>query len=195
MSEITKWYGSKNRNIHVIGHSLGSRVILKTSQENAARYVKWGKALLLAAAVHKNVYFHSFSGTNNVPDYSWVYYSSGDWVLKYFYTLYYWLFDRSVEGTTQHEKWQKLSLEGKLEYMRELEERCLKGGTPDNDFDRNLLEGIQRSSIDAMGYTGADLGNPVSITKVANVEMTKYVDGHSYWENTEMQQRIVQALK
>jgi pimeloyl-ACP methyl ester carboxylesterase len=195
LCQISKWYGGSSRNVHLISHSLGGRVSLRAMQDNGARYVKWGYYLSMAAAVHKDAYVNSFNGTNLLPQKSMVYFSKNDWVLKYFYSLYYWLFDRAMPDTPSYRHWQTLSLEGKLEYMRKLEE-IYKGRTaPSDEFDRQLLTGIERASVDAKGYVGASLGNPVTVIKVENVEMSDYVDGHSYWQSSEMLKRIAQLLK
>lgn len=195
MSKISGWYGSSGRKLHLISHSLGGRVSLRAMQDNNARYVKWGYYLSMAAAIHKDAYFKTFTGTNLLPQKSNVYFSQNDWVLKYFYSLYYWLFDRNMPDTPSYRHWQTLDLNGKLDYMRNLEAIYKNRAVPSDEFDKQLLANIERATTDAKGYVGATLGNPVSITKVENVEMSDHVDGHSYWQSAEMIKRIAQLLK
>lgn len=196
LGKISGWYGSSGRSVHVVTHSLGGRVLFSTLKQNEARYVKWGACMSMAPAVHKDVYFGSFNGVNSLPRQTIVYYSKGDYVLEYFYTLYYWLFERNgFAGTPEYEKFKALSLEEKIAYMRKLHLGSQRGDVPTNEFDRHLLTGIERAEVEAMGFVGAWLGNPVSVSKVANTNMEAHVDGHSYWESAEMMNRIAQTVK
>jgi hypothetical protein len=195
LSSVTRWYGNNQGRVHLMGHSLGGRVILSTLKENDARYVHWGDCFALASAVHSNVYFTSFANTNLVPRKTWVYHSQGDWILKYLYALYYWLFDRNLQGIPGYQEWGKLSVEEKIEYLHQLDMKVLSGEKPDNEMDKILYEAIERAEKDAMGLVGAMLGNPVSITKVQNVDVTGVVSGHTYWSNAEVMKRVSKALQ
>lgn len=192
LSEITRWYGSKSKKIHIMSHSLGGRVLLGTLKENDARYVKWGYCFSFAAAVHSNIYTTNFVGTNLPPLKTHVYYSKNDWVLKYLYALYYWLFDASpFERTAEYEMWQKMSVDEKIEYMHRLDLDAQQGNLPTAEFDKALYQAIQRAAEDAMGLIGA---NPL-VSKVENVEVSGIVSGHSYWDNREIMQKVSDVLK
>lgn len=178
LSEISKIC---NTRVHIICHSLGGRVLLSTLQQNEARYVRWGKNCLLAAAVHNNIFFTSFANTNTVAQYNYVYFSKNDGVLKYLYSLYYWLFDRENQKLPGAEKFLNLSLAEQLRYMESLE----KGKFVElSEFDRELLRQIRIAEKDAMGLVGAFLGNSNELRKVENIEVSNIVDGHSYWGNS-----------
>lgn len=196
LSNINSWYGGSNRKIHLMSHSLGGRVLLSTLKLNDARYIKWGYCFSFAAAVHSDVYFTGFSGTNQPPLKTLVFHSKNDWVLKYLYSLYYWLFDsRGFEGTPEYSRWQAFSLEEKLQYMRELELSCDAGGKPRSEFDAALYSAIEDAEKQAMGLNGAKLGDPVSIGKVGNVDVSEVVEGHSYWDNRQIMDKVSAVLK
>lgn len=61
----------------------------------------------------------------------------------------------------------------------------------DNDFDRYLYEGIQRAGEEAMGLIGA---RPL-VSKVENINVTSLVEGHTYWGNREIMNKVVEVLK
>lgn len=197
-AQITRWYGSSNHRIHVLGHSLGARVILSCFKESDARYVKWGHCFLLAAAVHANVYYNSFSGTNLIPNYSWAYFSHNDGVLKYLYALYYWLFDRNFQqfrDSRELQQWQQMSVQQKIEYMRQIDVSAQQGRLPSTAFEQQIYDGIQRSSEEAMGLIGAQISDPSPITRVGNVDMSNVADGHTYWGNATVMRTIANVIK
>ncbi|BBM83525.1 alpha/beta hydrolase [Candidatus Uabimicrobium amorphum] len=179
LSEISKI--CRTTRVHIICHSLGGRVLLSTLQQNEARYVRWGKNCLLAAAVHNNIFFTSFANTNLVSQYNYVYFSKNDGVLKYLYSLYYWLFDRKNQKLPGAEKFLRLSTTEQLRYMDALDNGKF---TARSEFDRELLRQIRIAEKDAMGLVGAFRGNSNELRKVENIEVSNIVDGHSYWGNS-----------
>ena len=192
--EISKWYGNNNRQIHIVSHSLGGRVTLGTLKENDARYVKWGKCFQMASAIDNDSYSTAFVGSNLVPQYTCVYFSTNDWVLKYLYALGESNRDDSrFGGTPEKAAWDTLSLDQRIEYLRMLDNSVERGNLPTNAFDLSLYEAIQRSAQKAMGLNGAILDNPV-ITKVTNIDMSNVVDGHTYWGNTTVMKNIAARL-
>ena len=88
-----------------------------------------------------------------------------------------------------------MTLARKLEYMRRLEARNKKGELPTGEFDRALYRAIRRADEEAMGLKGAKLGKPVSITKVKNVEVTGEVEGHTYWGNRKIMDRVCRVIR
>ncbi len=191
LGEISRWYGNSSRKIHIISHSLGGRVLLSTLKQNEIRFVKLGQCFSMAAAVHSNIYTKSFSKTNDAPERTWVYYSNGDGVLKYLYALYHWLFEMNIASDSDYDKFMSLTLDEKLKYMDELYKKHNNGVAPPSSFDQSLLEAIQRSSQDAMGLVGC---KPL-VGKVTNVEVTKFVNGHTYWSNSKMMELIGAKLR
>lgn len=201
LSTIHKWYGGgTSRRIHVLVHSLGGRVLLSTLQQNEVRYVNWGYCFSLAAAVHKDAYLGSFAGTNLVPYRTLVYHSRNDWVLRDLYAMYYWLFKAPAPApeTGRSEgylAWERMGWEERLNHLDALASAAERGEAPDDPFEISLCEALERADAEAMGLVGADLGNPVSVARVQNIDVSTVVDGHSYWDNPGIMQRIADVLR
>lgn len=189
LSNISKWYGSSNKRIHLMTHSLGARVLLNALKLNEARYVKWGYCFNMAAAVHNNAYIDSFAGTNEIAQKNYVYYSDRDGVLKYIYTLYYWLFDRNERGR-EFPDWDQMSDPEKIEYLQKLDQTLQEGGYPQTDLDMYLMETMERASKEAMGLVGS-----VGVSKVENLNVSDIASSHSYWEHTEVLKKIAEKMQ
>ena len=193
MGQIMSWYGNGERKIHLISHSLGGRVLLKTLQENSTRFVNWGHCFAMASGVHCVSYQDKFIGTNLVPRHTMVYYSTEDGVLKYLYALYYMLFPDGFATTPEYAEWQKKTAEEQIAYLRQLEKKADKSRL--GEFDQFAYEQIKRSEKDAMGLVGAVLDGPMKIVKVTNVNVTNIVSGHTYWQNPQVMKLISDKIK
>ncbi|BBM83306.1 alpha/beta hydrolase [Candidatus Uabimicrobium amorphum] len=174
-----------DRKVHVIAHSLGCRVLLSSLKDNSSRYINWGDCHFFAPAVQHDVFHKSFSGANEIARNNFVYFSKDDLVLKYMYALWYWLFGRgeSWQELSGAENFIPLSLEEKLQYMRNLENSIAR-----SEFDRELMQQIKRAQA-AMGLVGAD-----AIDNVGNTDSRDFVSGHSYWQSKEALRIAVERI-
>lgn len=189
LTNITKWYGSSNRKIHFVTHSLGARVMLNTLKLNSARYVKWGSCFNMAAAVHNNAYDTPFTGTNEVAQRNFIYHSDRDGVLKYIYSLYYFLFDRRRTESREFRDFDQMPDPQKIEYMRNLDENVQQGFAPETELDIFLCESMERAKQDAMGLSGSLPAN-----KVENINVTDIASSHFYWSHTEVLKKIASKM-
>ncbi len=189
LSSISKWYGNSSRKVHLVTHSLGARVLLNALQLNDARYVKWGYCFNMAAAVHNNAYEDSFANTNEIPQRNYIYHSDRDGVLKYIYTLYYWLFDRLERRSREFQEWDQMSDDQKIEYLKKLDQSIQEGNIPVTELDMYLWENMERASKEAMGLVGS-----VSAYKVENINVTDIASSHSYWQHTEVLKKIAEKM-
>ncbi len=182
---MSRWYGTSNRKIHLMTHSLGGRVLLNTLSTNQARYVKWGTCYTMASAVHNDSFQTTFPGTNEIPQKIYVFHSNRDYVLKYIYSLYYWLFGRGGFDYPEAEAWMQMPVTEQLEYLQRLDEQMQRGETVRSEFDQFLCDLMVEASKQAMGLEGSQ-----PTYKVENVNVSDVVDSHTYWENTAVIERI-----
>ncbi len=199
ISQVNSWYGKNGGKIHIMSSSLGNRVTLGALKSNESRYVNWGHCFNFAPGVHQDVYFNEFNKTNLLPQENTVFYASNDFVLKYLYALYYWAMGRDdLSQLNGYQEWNQLAPAEKIEYMQNLDSRREVSSAPLNQFsqfDTELLAQIDRAKKNAMGLVGADLGSPVVVENVENINVTKLVKRHSYWKNPKVLETVVKKLK
>jgi len=192
LNEITKWYGGNGRKIHMLTHSLGGRVLLNTLEQNSARYVCWGTCYMMASAVHNDAFQSAFPGTNELPEKIYVFHSERDGVLKYIYSLYYFLFgngDRSIHASPEIQKFMELTFEEQIAYIQNLDESMQRGCADiSSELDQQLVFAIEEGRS-AMGLYGA-----CCTPKVENTNLSDVVSSHTYWENTEAIRRIAGTM-
>lgn len=196
LTEINKFYNGNGRKIHVVCHSLGGRVLLDTLACPEAPYLPWGNLCLMAPAVHSNAHTTDFPGTYRFGKAQYVYHSKKDGILKYLYTLYYWLFGKGREEleynrNAEMEAWLKKSWEEQRAYLANLEKKIANGWTPTSELDKMLAESLKISATRAMGISGSQI-----IGKVINMNYTQYAPSHSsYWGSEILKKIASEKLK
>lgn len=181
LNEIMRLYGNSTHRIHALTHSLGGRVLLSTLNHNEARYIRWGVCYTMAAAVHNDSFYGTFSGTNEIPQKIYVFHSDRDGVLKYIYALYYMFFGRNAPESIydEMEQFRQLSIDEQIAYLQQLDSAMQSGRDSYSEFDQYLCDMLIESDRTAMGLNGS-----VPANKVENVNVRDVVDSHTYWENT-----------
>ncbi len=191
---ITKWYGGNGHRIHFLTHSLGGRVILNTLEDVSARNVAWGQCYTMATAVHNDAFQNSFAGANEIPQKFYAFHSEGDYVLKYIYSLYYFLFGKGDRraSSPEIEAFMNLSFEEQIAYLQKLDESLqnnMKFANELSELDTELAEALERGKS-AMGLYGSE-----PAYKVENVNMSDIISSHTYWENQQAITRVAGKMK
>ena len=193
LSKITQWYGNREYVINVVSHSLGGRLTLRTLTYNEARYFKL-KCFFMAPAVHNDAYINSFANTNEIPIKNYVYYSDRDGILKYLYSIYYWLFGKDIYKNSvnykDYQKFDNLTLPEKIEYLKKLDKKINEDQESLSELDNLLGKLMKRAKQSAMGLTGS-----VPANKVQNVNVTKWAGSHFYWSNKEVLKKVGDMIK
>ena len=189
LTEISGWYGSDERRVHVMSSSLGNRVTFSALKQNSSRFIKWGQCFNFCPGVHQDVYLNEFKDTNSIPQKNWIFFAKNDFVLGYLYAAYYWLFGRDGEIP---QDWQQLNGEERIAKMRELWQN--RNSRNLNDFEQQVVAAIERAQKNAMGLVGADLGQS-TVKNVVNIEVTDMVETHSYWKNPKVLNIVVNKLQ
>lgn len=192
LSTISSWYGNSERKIHLMSSSLGNRVTFSMLKQNQSRFIKWGQCFNFCPGVHQDVYLNEFNGTNDIAQKNWVFYATNDFVLGYLYATYHWLFGReNLDSIPGYDAWKNLNGEEKIAKMKNLWDN--KNRQDLSQFDQLVIDQIGLAQKNAMGLVGADLGMGV-VGNVTNIEVTKMVDNHSYWQNPKVLDIVVNKL-